>query len=198
MPTKAILMTGIFWMIMLGDGILNGAAITGSAHMLPIVTQYGVGMEAGAFLLSLSGGASIIGSLLAGYATDRIGPAITLALAAAGFTSAWALISATAWMPGLIMASCLTGLSGAAVFPPISALVVRVFGVHALPKILGLLGVLTLPFTFAMSPAAGWLHDISGTDRSFFTVMVASCLIETLIFFAIGWRMHRQPRALSA
>lgn len=41
--------------------------------------------------------------------------------------------------------------------------VAHIFGFEALPKVLGLLGVMRLPFSFAMSPGAGWLHDQWGS-----------------------------------
>lgn len=180
-----------FWLIVLGDGILNGTAIAGSAHMLPIVTGYGVPVETGAFLLSVSGAASILGSLVAGYACDRVGAARTLTLAAIGFALAWSIIAMTGWLPMLALASALIGFCGASVFPPISALAVQIFGIDALPKVLGLLGVMTLPFTFAMSPAAGWLHDLTGSYQPAFATLIATCLLAAATFFGISRHLVR-------
>lgn len=182
----------LFWLIVLGDGILNGTAIAGSAHMLPIVEEYGVSIGTGALLLSVSGASSILGSLLSGYACDRLGAAKTLALAATGFSLAWALIAVTGWLPVLTASAFLIGLCGASVFPPISALVVQVFGIDALPKVLGLLGVMTLPFTFAMAPAAGWLHDLSGGYAPAFCALVGSCLLAAVTFFGIMRHLARR------
>lgn len=190
-----ILGSAIFWLIVLGDGILNGTAIAGSAHMLPIVTGYGASLEMGAVLLSISGGSSILGSLLAGYACDYVGSAKTLGIASLGFAAAWALMAVTGWMPALAVSAFLMGLCGAAVFPPISALSVEVFGVEALPKVLGLLGIMTLPFTFSMSPAAGWLHDVLGSYDAAFAGVVASCLIAAATFFGLSRYLRRMAKA---
>lgn len=187
-----ILGSMLFWLIVLGDGILNGTAISGSAHMLPIVAAYGVPVETGALLLSVSGASSILGSLLAGYACDRVGAARTLALAAMGFALAWALIAITGWLPALAASSFLIGLCGASVFPPISALVVQIFGIDALPRVLGLIGVMTLPFTFIMSPAAGWLHDVSGSYESAFAALIVACLLAAATFFGISRYLARK------
>lgn len=187
-----VLTSVLFWLIVLGDGILNGTAIAGSAHMLPIVTEYGISVETAAVLLSASGASSILGSLLAGYACDRIGPARTLALAAAGFALAWTLIATSGWLPALAAASLLIGFCGASVFPPISALVVQVFGIDALPKVLGLLGVMTLPFTFIMSPAAGWMHDLSGSYMPAFITLIGTCLLAAAIFFWMSRHFARR------
>lgn len=186
-----ILGSAVFWFIVLGDGILNGTAIAGSAHMLPIVSGYGISMETGALLLSASGASSILGSLLSGYVCDRVGSPATLALAAIGFATAWLVIAMTTWVPALAMASALIGLCGASVFPPISALVVQVFGFEVLPKVLGLLGVMTLPFTIAMSPAAGWLHDWAGSYEPAFAGLIGTCLLAAATFLGIRRHLSR-------
>jgi len=180
-------MSGVFWLIMVGDGILNGTAVAGGAHTLPVVTEHGVAMSVGAVLLSVSGGASIVGSLLAGYACDRIGAARSLFLASLGFATAWALFAVSGWLSALTVSAVLIGVCGAAVFPPISALAIQIYGIEALPRVLGLLGVLTLPFTFAMSPAAGWLHDISGNYKAVSFGLTFMCAMAAAIFFWIGW-----------
>ncbi len=176
----------LLWWIVVGDGILNGTATAGSAHVLPIVTEYGFNEEHGAFLLSISGGASILGSLLAGYASDRLGPTRTLGLAASCFAGGWALIAVTAWMPAMALAMVLIGMAGAGVFPPLSTLVAQVYGIRALPRVLGLIGVLTIPITFAISPLAGWMRDVSGTYAGVFVALIAACSTVALIFFRMG------------
>lgn len=187
-----ILGGAIFWLIALGYGILNGTAIAGAAHMLPMVEEYGASMEIGALLLSVSGGASILGSLLAGFACDRVGPAKTLGLSASGFAIAWVTIALTGWLPALTASAFLIGFCGAAVFPPVSALVAQVYGIDAMSKVLGLLGFMTLPFTFAMSPAAGWLRDVSGNYEPVFAGLIAACLTAAATFFAMSRHLGRK------
>lgn len=194
---NVVLGGAIFWLIALGDGIFNGAAIVGSTHILPIVDEYGASMETGAWLLSVSGAASILGSLLAGYACDRVGSAKTLALAGLGFATAWLIIAVTGWLPALMVSAILIGLCGAAVFPPVSALIVQVFGAQALPKVLGLLGIVTIPFTFAMSPVAGWLRDISGSYEPVFAGLITTCVIAAATFLGISRYLARRPGASS-
>lgn len=189
--TAVILGNALFWLIVLGDGILNGTAITGSAHIMPILQGYGIAAETGAVLLTVQGAASMLGSLVAGYACDRIGPAFTLGLAGCGFALAWMIMSVTGWLPALSVAALLIGVCGASVFPPVSSLVVLLFGFEALPKVLGLLGIMTLPFTLLMSPTAGWLHDLSGTYAYAFTALVVSCGLAAVTFFGISLHLRR-------
>lgn len=174
-----------FWIIALGKGILNGTAIASSVLMLPIVKEYGSSEEAGALLLSISGAASMLGSLIAGFSSDRLGAGRTLGLAGTGLAIAWLLIAFGGWLPSLTVAAVLIGVCGGAVFPPMSALVVQIFGIKALPKALGLLGIFTLPFTFAMSPAAGWMRDLYGNYNMVIAVFVVICLSAAAAFFTM-------------
>lgn len=190
-----IMGTAIFWVIMLGYGVLSGISIAGAAHLLPAVEEHGVSVEMGAVLLAISGAASIAGSLLAGIACDRWGSANTLGIAGLGFSTGWGLLAMTGWLPALTASASLIGLAGAAIFPPINALSVEVFGVEALPKVLGLLGLFTIPFTFATSPLAGWLRDVSGNYLTVSAAFVTLCLAGAAAFFAIGRHLREKVRA---
>lgn len=190
-PLRQVMSRPIFWAIMVGDGVLNAAAIAGSSHMLPIVVESGASQEVAALLLSIGGGASILGSLLSGVLCDRYGSAQTLALASFGFGTSWALLAFTGWLPIMALASVVMGACGAAVFPPISVLVTRVFGAAALPRVMGLLGLFTLPFTFGGPPAVGWLRDLSGNYVSAMVGFASVCLVVAVKFLVMGRAVQR-------
>ena len=189
-----VMRTAIFWIIMVAYGTLTGTSIAGAAHLLPAVSEHGISVEVGAVLLGVSGVTSIAGSLLAGFACDRWGSANTLGFAGLGFSIGWALLGVTGWLPALTASASLIGLAGAAIFPPMNALAVEVFGVEALPKVLGLMGLLTIPFTFAMSPLAGWLHDITGHYPIVSSTFVSLCLAGAMTFFAIDRHLTSKGR----
>ena len=195
---RAVLASGFFWLILLGDGILNGTNIAGSAHIVPVAVDYGHSQEVGALLLSVSGGASIVGSLLAGYSCDRIGAARTLSVAALGLGLSWAVIATSGWLPSLSVSAFIVGMCGAAVFPPVSALVVQVFGIDALPKTLSMLGIMALPFTFSMSPAAGWLRDAFGSYTPVAVIFVSACAIAATSFFLLSRLTRTVPNVSDA
>ena len=198
-PPIATIMSGaLLWWIVLGNGILNGTATAGPAHILAIVTEYGFVENIGALLLSISGAASILGSLLAGYASDRVGPARTLAGSGLAFAGGWALIATTGWLPAMAFAMLLIGIAGAAVFPPLTALVAQVYGTRDLPRVLGLVGVLSIPFTFVVSPIAGWLRDTSGTYITALLLLIAACSTVALIFFQVSRNLAGSRLALPA
>jgi len=191
-PLWLIMSFAMFWLIVLGDGMLNAANITNSAHIIPIAMEGGVAPAAAALLLSVGGGASIFGSLICGFLCDRVGAARTLALSGFGSAISWAIIAWTGWFPALLIAMVLCGACGAAVFPPTTVLVTRVFGERALPRVLGLLSVFTLPLTFAMSPAVGWIHDIVGNYSIIVLSLMTVCALIAVLFLLIGRRIDSE------
>lgn len=193
--TRRIIQSRIFWLMALSNGVLSGTAIVGAAHMLPIFTEYGQTMQAGATLLTFANIASILGTLLAGYACDRIGSARTLGVIALAWALAWALIAVTGWLPILATSAILIGICNAAVFPPVSTLSVQVFGMGALPRVLGLLSIFTLPFTFLMPPVVGHFHDIFDSYRPVFIALIVACLVPATAYIWISWHLSRPRRS---
>jgi len=197
-PLRLILSAAMFWLIVLGDGMLNATNITNSAHIIPIAMESGIAPAAAALLLSVGGGASIFGAILSGFLCDRVGAARTLALAGFGSTISWAIIASTGWFPALMIAMVLSGACGAAVFPPTSVLVTQVFGERALPRVLGLLSVFTLPLTFVMSPAVGWMHDMVGNYSIIVLSLTIICALMAVQFLWMSARLDRtSPENLS-
>ncbi|WP_167304734.1 MFS transporter [Sphingobium vermicomposti] len=181
----AILTQPLFWAILLGEGILQASTITGSAHIVAIAAEYGVASRWGMLLLSIKGFASIFGSVLAGLSCDRFGTARTLGLAGVGLTVSWLIISMSGWLPALALAMAIMGISGAAIFPVVTVLVAQIFGVAAFPRVLGLLGAFTLPFTFG-APVAGWLRDTMGDYRLAILLLISASLAAAIDFGLIG------------
>lgn len=68
----------------------------------------------------------------------------------------------------------------------------------ALPKVLGLLGLLTIPLTFAMSPLAGWLRDTTGNYLTVSATFVTMCLAGAATFFAISRHLSEKVKAQRA
>jgi len=197
-PLRLILSIGMFWLIALGDGVLNATNITSTSHIIPMAMEGGVSPTAAALLLSIAGGATIFGSILSGFLCDRLGAAQTLALSGFGSAISWAILAATGWFPALVISMTLSGICGAAVFPPTSVLVTRIFGAPALPRVLGLLSVFTLPLTFVMSPAVGRVHDIVGSYSMVVIAMMIICALIAVEFLWVAARLDRTCRAESS
>lgn len=179
---RAVLARPAFWAMCLGAGYLNAAGITGVSHLVAFAMERGVPGGAAALLLSIMGGASILGSLLSGVLCGRIGPALTLTLIACGICVSWVILLSTIAYPAMIPAALLVGMSGAAVFPAVNMLSSRLFGQHSLPRVIGLFGLATLPLTFCLPPLAGVLHDAAGGYGPVVWVIIAGSGAAAFLF----------------
>ncbi|KUR81073.1 CynX/NimT family MFS transporter [Novosphingobium sp. Fuku2-ISO-50] len=193
-----VLSRPLFWFIAIGSGVLHAAGITVSSHIVALGIEAGLGAGSAAMLLSVMGTASIAGAFGAGLLCARIGAPMTLALIAATNALAWlALLSLHdfALMAPLI---ALLGAGGAGVFPSVNVLVGEQFGLAAAVRVVGLLGLATLPFNFGLPPLAGVLHDRTGGYAAVGVAIAVACGTITLLFLAMArWPARRDapPRA---
>jgi MFS family permease len=185
-PSGALLLRPIFWLIVLGSGLLSVVGIIGVSHMVALGVEKGLAPGSATLLLSVTGGASVVGSVLSGLFCDRLGGARTLALAGLGYSVSWATVYATSWLPAMVPAMLMIGACGAAVFPTVNVLAAQAFGAASLHRVLGYLGLLTLPLTFLLPPAAGALRDAAGDYDAMMLAMIGCCGFVALAFFVVA------------
>jgi MFS family permease len=159
---RAVLGSPAFWAMTIGAGYLSAAGITGVSHLVAFAIERGIAASPAALLLSIMGGAAILGSLLSGMLCGRIGASRTLVVMSCGLCASWIVLLSTTAYPPMAAAALLIGMSGAGVYPAVNMLASRLFGQHSLPRILGIYGLATLPLTFSLPPLAGVLHDAAG------------------------------------
>lgn len=179
---RAILTRPVFWAVVVGAGCLSAAGIVGISHIVAFATERGLPDADAALLLSIMGGASIIGSLLAGIIANRIGSANTLALIGALIAGGWAVLYATSFYPLLLMATLVLGACGAGVFPAVNMLGAQIFGVSALARVIGLFTLCTLPMNFLLPPAAGVLRDHSVNYNPVIVAIIAMAAVIMALF----------------
>jgi len=185
LPARSILRRPAFWVMCIGAGYLNAAGITGVSHLVPFAAERGVAGNEAALLLSVMGGAAVVGSLLVGFLCGRLGAARTLALIGAALCASWfTLLSTTQFVP-MALATLLSGAGGAGVFPAVNMLSGRLFGQESLPRVVGLFGLFTLPLTFCLPPLAGVLHDAVGGYGPVVAVIIGGSGLVALLFLAM-------------
>ena len=191
MSFRLLLSHPLFWVTLISAGLLNATGITGSVHMVAVVVEGGSPTTQAALLASLMGGASVFGAVAIGWLCDRLGGARALAVVAAGFAIGWATIGFTGWLPLMVPAILLIGVSGPGVFPSVSLLFAHAFGPVTMARAVALFGMFSVPLTFILPPAAGWLHDLAGNYRPVMAVIVCCCGAVALLFCLIGRRETR-------
>ena len=196
MPARALLRRPAFWVISLGAGYLSAVGITAVSHLVAFVAERGVAASEAAGLLSIMGGAAVIGSLVIGFLCGRLGAPFSLGLIAAGLALSWLALLSTTSFPLMALASLMLGAGGAGVFPAVNMLSARLFGQDSLPRVIGLFGVVTLPLTFFLPPLAGVLRDIIGGYGPVAMILIGGCVIIALLFFGMA-RTGRRVQAPS-
>jgi MFS family permease len=152
-----------FLVLCFGLGLLVFPGTVALVHLMTIAGDYGIPRDQGALLLSLLGGAGMVGALLFGLMADRIGPTPSLMLNL--------LLNAAAWLclllhPGfaiLALAATIMGMCGGGILGTFSTLLTRRYGVQAFARSIGFASFLSLPFTFGAAPIAGYIRDMSGS-----------------------------------
>jgi len=183
---RALLGQPLFWMIVVGAGLLNSAGITGSAHLFAFAREAGGTAAQAGLVVSLQGGASMVGSLLIGFVCDRIGAARGLALTAAGLMLSWLALFLMPTIAVMSSAGLLIGMCGAGVFPAVNVLAGHLYGPAALARVIGLFGLLTLPLTFVLPPLGGVLHDATGGYAAVAAIIAVLAAGVAILFFAAG------------
>lgn len=188
---RMILGRPLFWALALGAGLLQSASIFATAHLAAIGAERGLGAEQGALLVSVQGGASVVGAFGAGLLCARMGGARTLALLGGVMAAGWAMLVAGHALPGMALAAFLLGAAGAGVFPALNVVSAEAFGAMAVARVLGLLGLATLPFNFGLPPVAGGLRDAAGSYDPVALGIIAICAATAVLYLALG---RRGPR----
>jgi Cyanate permease len=192
--TGGLLSSPLFWFTMVGAGLLNATGIVGSVHMVAVSVERGLPIAQAALLASLMGGASVLGAVAIGWLCDHLGGARSLAVVAGGFALGWTIIGLTGWLPAMTLAILLVGASGPGVFPCVSLLFARSFGPVAMARAVALFGMFSVPFTFFLPPAAGWLRDLAGDYRPVMGTIVCICLTVAMLFALMARREERNGR----
>ncbi len=198
---RTILTRPVFWAVVVGAGCLSAAGIVGISHIVAFATERGMADTDAALLLSIMGGASVIGSLLAGIVANRIGAANTLALLGALIAGGWAVMYMTSFYPLMLMATLVLGACGAGVFPAVNMVGAQVFGVGALARVIGLFTLCSLPMNFFLPPAAGVLRDHSVNYNPVIVVMIVVALAIMALFLVVARALsgyRATPQAMPA
>jgi MFS family permease len=174
----------VFWAITFCAGVVSGAGVTITTHLVPYATGLGISLQSAAFLLAILGGAGMAGGVVFGLLADRVGGARALGL--------MSLIQAVLW-PGLLVAGGYPvlalmvagiGLCAAAILPVVATLYGNVFGARAFARVMAFYSLGAMPFGLLMPLLAGWLFDISGSYRTVFIVhgLLFACAVAILFY----------------
>lgn len=130
MERREAMRTPAFWLMLIAFLLIGASVSSVQGHMIPILKSRGIDATTAATVLSVLGGALVVGRVAAGWLMDRffaprvaiaflIGPIVAIAMLAAGVSGTWAFL-----------AGVLTGLAVGAEMDVTTYLASRYFGVR--------------------------------------------------------------------
>ena len=178
------------WLLIGGFFVCGYTVALVSTHFVAFATDRGIAPTTAATALGLLGGCNIIGSLLAGTVSDRIGRKNPLALIyllrAAAFV--FLLTAHTPWM--LYLFAIVAGVSWFSTIPLTVALTAEIYGVRHMGTLVGIAFTSHQVGGAVSIYLAGWLFDLSGSYTGVYLVGIALLLGAALASYAIQERRY--------
>lgn len=172
--TKEVLASRAYWCIGLTFGLAIFAVSAVLTHLVPHLTDIGIGRYRAASLLSLAAACGILGKVVFGRIADTVDPrrAVWLSL---GLQVAGSLAIATVRdiLP-LTFATGVFGFGMGGIVPLNATFTAAAFGPEVFPRASGLMRPMMLPLTASGVPLAGWLYDRSGSYTAAFLMFAGA------------------------
>jgi len=176
--------TNQFWFLTVMVFCMGFLRSTIIVHIVPHVTDMGFSPTSAANILAIIGGASILGVLIGGSLSDRIGGKQTYVISfiLISVASLWLLQTKEMWM--LYIFTIIFGLSSGLQGPLQSPLMAKLFGLRSHGMVFGATDTF-YAIGAAVGPyMAGYIFDITGSYQRVFLISAALGIVG-LIFAAL-------------
>ena len=183
--------TRSFWLVMFVFLLFASSLLMVLTHLVPHATDIGFSAVEAATVLSLAGGATIVGRVLLGIASDRIGRKAAAAICTLLIAGAmvWLLWAKDLWM--LYLFALIFGLAWGGMGPTMAALIGDTFGLGKLGVIIGALDA-GFSVGAAIGPIIGGrIFDVSQSYFIAFLLGAAVMLLATLLVVLIRRETNR-------
>lgn len=193
--TSRILRSRGFWVIGLCWALTFtslGAILT---HLVPHLTDIGVGAYRAATLLSIAAGCGLVGKVVFGRVADAGDPRSAVWLSLAAQVAGLLLLTRATTFEGLVPVIALFGLGMGGAVPLQSLFVARYFGRRSYGKARGLLQPLMFPLQAIGIPLGGFVFDETGSYGLAFTGYVCAYGLAAATLLALPASELRRGRA---
>ncbi len=177
LPLAAIARSKLFWYICLAEFAGFFSIFTIIVHIVPYARDLGLSPVIAAGLLSTIGGVSMLGRIVMGAASDRLGGRKSLIISFIVLLASlvWLLLASNGWM--LYLFAIVYGFAHGSLFTVISPTIAELFGTssHGL-----LFGLVLFSGTLGGSAGpllAGFLFDQTGTYQTVFIVLALMAIL---------------------
>lgn len=183
-----------FWLLALATGAANTSSVTLATHLPAMGVAWGYTPTSAAALSSVMALVGMVGSILFGFISDRIGGARALALIAFNDAILWALLLADLPYVARAVIIGLIGMHGSGSIPAISKAVASSFGVGSFSRSFGLASTVQLPLLIGAVLGFGVIFQTQGSYTKGLQGMIVYFVIAVLLAIAAG---RRVPAALA-
>jgi MFS family permease len=173
--------TRSFWLFIGIFFLFSGSLFLVLTHLVPHITDLGFSAVEAATVLSVAGGATIVGRVLFGMASDRMGRkrAVMVGTLLHVIAMVWLLWSQELWM--FYLWALVFGLAWGGTGPTMAALIGDTFGLGRIGAILGLLEV-GFGTGAGLGPVIGGaIFDLKQSYFLAFLLGVAAMLVTTVL-----------------
>jgi sugar phosphate permease len=163
LSAREILHSWNFWMLALAIGIVFGLGGGWAANVPRFGEDLGHSAQRMSVLIGISSLAGVVATLVFGALADRRDNRALLWACIAGQGAALLILGTTPADPLFSIAIVLYGFSGGGLLPVYASYIGRLFGAVSFGSVMGLAGLVMLPFGAAAPVVAGAVRDATGS-----------------------------------
>lgn len=179
-----------FWLLISGFFVCGCSVIMVQTHFVAFATDRGFSPSVATNALGLLHGVNLIGLLLGGIVSDRVGRKIPLAIIyfVRALAIAMLLVTDTPWM--LFLFSVVAGLSWFSSVPLTIALAGEMYGLRHMGTLVGFVFLSHQIGGAASTYLAGWLFDVTGSYNGVFLIVIALLIGAAVVSWAVQERRY--------
>jgi len=181
-PLSDLFRRADFWLLLIANGLLSGSGMAKVSHLASIAAEQGCTLDQAALLMSISGGAGIVGAFAFGWLADRLGGAATLLLNAGLQVATWSILLLHPHMALLILDGFIMGACGAGVYALVAVVCSQLYGSGNVGRSLSIVNACGTPILFLIPPIMGAIHDATGGYATAILVLMAICAVAGTMF----------------
>ena len=178
---KSITRSAPFWVVCIAIGTAFFGPFALISNMVPFVISNGFDARMGALLLSIYSGASFTGKLIYAAIGDHVDDRMAFVTILLLLIVSMVLFIFGDSYANLVIACVLSGISSGAALPLRSVFIANMYGSVSLGRILGLVGLVSMPFTLVGPPLFGWGYDVTGSYNAVLSGYLVLLVCVTLL-----------------
>lgn len=171
----------VFWGLAIAAGSINTSSVLLGVHLVSMGESWGFGRDHSALLASIMSMVGILGSVLFGLVSDRLGGGRTLALLTFDAGLLWLAFLFGLPFPAIAVVVGLIGMHGSGAIPALSRAIPDALGAASFSRAYGLATTLALPLMVIGVVGTGTVYRLNQSYATTILAMVAYFAVSVLL-----------------